>query len=178
MAHIEKEMICRICFTGSTDEGTEFEMLAPCLCKGSTKWIHRSCLDKWRKTNLNHTNGHMCEICHHPYAIIKIQPTFMNFALSNWGIAGIFVYVSTIITSIMSIFYGYKAYLFDLKVRPVKLMKLSLLQKIRRYYMYGYEGKKVFHFISMLFLVFLNKIVYSEWKAKNTKEIVIGEIGL
>lgn len=34
---------CRICL-----EGEEGEMIAPCACSGSIKWVHRACLDKWR----------------------------------------------------------------------------------------------------------------------------------
>lgn len=38
---------CRICF----EEGGE--LIAPCLCKGSSKWIHRDCLNHWRVSGSN-----------------------------------------------------------------------------------------------------------------------------
>ena len=40
----ENEMICRICLEGDDREC----MIAPCLCSGSSKWVHRHCLDQWR----------------------------------------------------------------------------------------------------------------------------------
>ncbi|MED6175630.1 hypothetical protein PIB30_080231, partial [Stylosanthes scabra] len=36
---------CRICL----DIGGE-DLIAPCHCKGTQKYVHRSCLDNWRST--------------------------------------------------------------------------------------------------------------------------------
>lgn len=35
---------CRICL----EEDHPEDMIAPCKCKGSSKWVHRACLDQWR----------------------------------------------------------------------------------------------------------------------------------
>ncbi|KAG7338913.1 ring-variant domain containing protein [Nitzschia inconspicua] len=35
---------CRICL----EEDAIETMIAPCKCKGSSKWVHRDCLDEWR----------------------------------------------------------------------------------------------------------------------------------
>ena len=39
------EKTCRICLD---DEGTDF--IAPCACKGTQRYVHRSCRDRWRAT--------------------------------------------------------------------------------------------------------------------------------
>eukprot|EP00009_Paramoeba_aestuarina_P005928 CAMPEP_0201508442 /NCGR_PEP_ID=MMETSP0161_2-20130828/1817_1 /ASSEMBLY_ACC=CAM_ASM_000251 /TAXON_ID=180227 /ORGANISM="Neoparamoeba aestuarina, Strain SoJaBio B1-5/56/2" /LENGTH=355 /DNA_ID=CAMNT_0047903115 /DNA_START=141 /DNA_END=1205 /DNA_ORIENTATION=- len=39
---------CRICF----DDGNTKDFIAPCQCAGSTKWVHRSCLEQWQSTSL------------------------------------------------------------------------------------------------------------------------------
>lgn len=39
---------CRLCF----EEGTG-ELIAPCLCRGTSKWIHRDCLNHWRVSGSN-----------------------------------------------------------------------------------------------------------------------------
>ncbi len=39
-------MLCRLCL----DEGDDGETLRPCLCKGTSAHIHRTCLETWRKT--------------------------------------------------------------------------------------------------------------------------------
>ena len=41
----EGEKTCRICLD---DEGDDF--IAPCACKGTQRYVHRSCLDRWRAT--------------------------------------------------------------------------------------------------------------------------------
>lgn len=46
MTPVDDARICRICLENS--DGVD--MIAPCLCRGSSKWVHRSCLDKWRLT--------------------------------------------------------------------------------------------------------------------------------
>ena len=49
---------CRVCLE------TNGYMIAPCQCKGSSKFIHRTCLYEW----LNHSkNPKMCEICLTPW---------------------------------------------------------------------------------------------------------------
>ena len=40
----EADKCCRICL----HEDDPDDMLAPCHCKGTAKWVHRECLDLWR----------------------------------------------------------------------------------------------------------------------------------
>ncbi|XP_077316264.1 putative E3 ubiquitin-protein ligase MARCHF10 isoform X5 [Lithobates pipiens] len=37
--------LCRICFTG--DKTLENQLVAPCRCKGSLKYVHKECMKKW-----------------------------------------------------------------------------------------------------------------------------------
>ncbi|CAB4302573.1 unnamed protein product [Prunus armeniaca] len=39
---------CRICL--DTEEGED--LIAPCHCRGTQKYVHRSCLDNWRSTKI------------------------------------------------------------------------------------------------------------------------------
>jgi len=43
----EEEHFCRICFKGGKG------LIAPCVCRGTSKWVHRSCLDQWRLQGAN-----------------------------------------------------------------------------------------------------------------------------
>ncbi len=36
---------CRICLE---DDLSRSDVIAPCACRGGSKWVHRSCLDRWR----------------------------------------------------------------------------------------------------------------------------------
>merc|ERR1719401_2760202 len=46
-SRVDSSGACRLCF----EEGGE--LIAPCLCKGTSKWIHRSCLNTWRVSGSN-----------------------------------------------------------------------------------------------------------------------------
>jgi len=57
------EMQCKICL--ETDGN---DLIAPCYCSGSSKWIHRSCLDTWRSTHAGRAFTH-CGLCGFEYVI-------------------------------------------------------------------------------------------------------------
>nr|GMC73026.1 E3 ubiquitin-protein ligase MARCH8 [Ipomoea batatas] len=42
-----EQPLCRICLD---TEGED--LIAPCRCKGTQKYVHRSCLDNWRSTKV------------------------------------------------------------------------------------------------------------------------------
>ncbi|KAF9148159.1 hypothetical protein BG015_010152, partial [Linnemannia schmuckeri] len=43
-------------------------LISPCLCKGSTRYIHLRCLEQWRTTSPRRENFYRCEICHYEYS--------------------------------------------------------------------------------------------------------------
>jgi len=53
--------ICRICLEGHVDEGES--LLAPCLCRGSMKYVHRNCLDHWRINGFDPKTVTHCGTC-------------------------------------------------------------------------------------------------------------------
>eukprot|EP00440_Ansanella_granifera_P051489 gb/GFBE01055822.1/.p1 GENE.gb/GFBE01055822.1/~~gb/GFBE01055822.1/.p1 ORF type:complete len:228 (+),score=43.27 gb/GFBE01055822.1/:1-684(+) len=53
--------ICRICLESSTDEGDEF--LSPCLCSGTSRHVHRRCLDQWRVSGFDPKTVTHCGTC-------------------------------------------------------------------------------------------------------------------
>lgn len=63
---------CRICFEGETDE--EDPLIAPCLCNGTSKYIHVSCLNNWRHFNENNRAWTHCMECGGEYTIINNLP--------------------------------------------------------------------------------------------------------
>ena len=58
---------CRICLE---EEDSTDRMIAPCLCKGSMKWVHRSCLDEWRRNEQDRAFA-QCTECHFHYHFIE-----------------------------------------------------------------------------------------------------------
>jgi hypothetical protein len=75
--------VCRICY--ETTNTTKNKLIAPCLCIGSVKYIHETCLRSWIITsnssyqeNLNQTNQMIldkttCELCKFQYIINEIK---------------------------------------------------------------------------------------------------------
>ncbi|RIA91958.1 hypothetical protein C1645_736723 [Glomus cerebriforme] len=70
---------CRICL--SSDEPKSF--IAPCKCKGTVKYVHRTCLTQWRKRLVSYDlNGRpqeldICTLCKFRY-IVKQKSKFGN----------------------------------------------------------------------------------------------------
>jgi hypothetical protein len=54
---------CRFCLdTGSADS-----MIAPCLCAGTSKFVHRACLDEWRAQEAQPRAFTHCPSCKFQY---------------------------------------------------------------------------------------------------------------
>ncbi|CAF1576756.1 unnamed protein product [Didymodactylos carnosus] len=57
--------LCRICY--ETDN--ENDLISPCLCSGSSAYVHRKCLDNWRSLNTNGKSFSFCNVCQFKYVI-------------------------------------------------------------------------------------------------------------
>ena len=63
---INKE--CRICL-----QNTDKKFLSPCLCSGTSKYVHEDCLYIWRTTSLNREAYHRCMECRAKYRTKKLH---------------------------------------------------------------------------------------------------------
>mmetsp|Transcript_28679 Transcript_28679/g.78859 ORF Transcript_28679/g.78859 Transcript_28679/m.78859 type:complete len:395 (-) Transcript_28679:173-1357(-) len=53
------DRLCRFCFTAGGGP-----LLAPCRCTGSQRWVHATCLLKWRGSSQRRVGSrHSCEVC-------------------------------------------------------------------------------------------------------------------
>lgn len=52
---------CRICL-GEEDFG-ETQMISPCKCAGHSQFVHRACLNTWRKASNNSMSRLRCDVC-------------------------------------------------------------------------------------------------------------------
>lgn len=61
---------CRICLSDSSEDrlGAE-ELLSPCSCKGTSKWVHRACLDRWRAAERRPDALTHCSECRSQYLL-------------------------------------------------------------------------------------------------------------
>lgn len=72
---------CRICLE---DESTTDNFIVPCKCKGTAKYIHRHCLDKWRATTSNREAFTHCTTCNFRFIIERFNDTIAKQRRRLW----------------------------------------------------------------------------------------------
>ena len=63
---------CRICLEDDSEE----KMIYPCKCSGTSKYVHKTCLNEWRTTSENSDNFDRCELCKYEY---RFEPNNTNY---------------------------------------------------------------------------------------------------
>jgi len=66
---------CRICYETSAEN--EEPMISPCHCTGSLKYVHASCLNKWRSLNMDNQNRSVCQLCRQQFNVVGEKSAFM-----------------------------------------------------------------------------------------------------
>lgn len=61
-----EEIQCRICLE---EEPNDF--ISPCQCRGTQRFVHRECLDEWRRQNINES-FYRCNTCHFRYRLSRV----------------------------------------------------------------------------------------------------------
>merc|ERR1712055_273992 len=71
----EEERQCWVCFASQEDDPVA-AWVHPCLCKGTTKWVHQVCIQRWvdEKQKGNNNTGVSCPQCGADY-IIQFPPS-------------------------------------------------------------------------------------------------------
>ncbi|GJJ72254.1 hypothetical protein EMPS_04611 [Entomortierella parvispora] len=65
-----EEKRCRICL--DVDNETELgRLISPCLCKGSSRYIHLNCLQRWRELSPRKESFYRCDTCHYHYSFSR-----------------------------------------------------------------------------------------------------------
>jgi len=70
--------VCRICFDceGHGAEAHDNPLISPCLCAGSSRYVHRKCLQQWRETSKASGRSqafYRCEVCHYEYRYVRLD---------------------------------------------------------------------------------------------------------
>jgi len=71
----EEERQCWVCFASEEDDPVA-AWVHPCLCKGTTKWVHQVCIQRWvdEKQKGNNSTGVSCPQCGADY-LIEFPPS-------------------------------------------------------------------------------------------------------
>lgn len=75
----EEESFCRICYSNTNPMTGTSDLISPCNCNGSVKYVHQSCLKMWRMKGKTFGNIKKCEQCHGIYNIPGEKPIYATF---------------------------------------------------------------------------------------------------
>ena len=110
---LNEDKICRICYEG---EKYNDELIHPCLCKGTQKYIHLKCLQKWRFVNRDEPEKRdNCEICKYHYAI-KERIDYLKYTIYNDIVSNLLYFVLLIGVSTMLWIADYYLDFFIIKI--------------------------------------------------------------
>jgi len=87
---------CRICLD-TLESGGE-RLISPCKCSGSQKYIHESCLQRWRDEELNLTTRDQCEICRTDFQFIrnyKKETYLITIYSGPWIFPSLYYFISS-----------------------------------------------------------------------------------
>ena len=149
---------CRICF----EDGVVEQLISPCSCDGTSKWIHESCLQKWREETIGRDSVQRCEICKAYYLIERVHPLETYILYNGWGVCGELL-VSSIISLILGGFFwscemGITKYA-SIKIFQLESLKLPYLMIDDNWLAWSYyQGLSSFSSSVIVFLTLLIKI--------------------
>ncbi len=165
------ERTCRICFEGETIDN---ELIHPCLCKGTQKYIHLKCLQEWRKINKdNPEKRDYCEICKYHYAV-KEYDNYLNYKISHDIITNSLIFILLILLSgllwsidYFSDFIFIKFFTFYNHEKNIIYIKFSKIKKNEIYFTYGISVEIytfAFYIINIGLFILLRGYLYSNRK--------------
>lgn len=150
----EKE--CRICL--EKDKFDEF--IHPCLCDGTSKWVHSSCINRWRELNINRKGYYQCMECNYKYKFTR------ELILESYKFESIeLIYIlSGFICYVLSFIMGYMLYLIDVKndMLSVKILTYGnneLLESTRKLFINEF-------YFSVYYSDLFMCVLYNIWQIK------------
>lgn len=76
------EYQCRICLE---EEPNDHNLIVPCLCRGTQRWVHRRCLDEWRSQDPTSPNFYRCRECQFDYTLVENPEDPEVVSQRNWN---------------------------------------------------------------------------------------------
>ena len=107
-------MECRICLDNDNPE----DMISPCLCRGTSKYVHRECLNNWFELSENPhavTNCSECQFAYHKLIPVKTPTNFLVKFIAEQGVLSYFAYLILVVgfATILDSFYTFQFYVGD-----------------------------------------------------------------
>ena len=146
---------CRICL----EIGDINDLISPCNCSGTSKWVHQQCLQRWRAYNINSDYYDKCEICLFNYIISKKGKleTYI-FDIEKYRVSILEIILSLVFTYLI----GNLLWLADMETNYLsvdicgmrKIWKEFELEKDTWYNWVFYQGLAAFILNMVFYLIF------------------------
>lgn len=97
--------VCRICGLDEHDEDEEARvgrslpkrrLIRPCRCRGTMKYVHADCLDRWRWMSPRLESASTCDTCHQAYQLIR--PKYAWFLTHPMFLRAITIFIVVVVT--------------------------------------------------------------------------------
>ena len=113
---------CRICL--DEEENIE-DLIVPCQCDGTQKYVHTKCLERWRQESIDNINYTRCQECLTDYKIEKIGNKSFCFKINQYNIRCLyFIVLKTTFISVI-LYYIFFYLLGFIFIQISKLFGLS-----------------------------------------------------
>ena len=148
---------CRICL----EDGLEEQLISPCSCDGTSKWVHESCLQRWREETVGRDSSRRCEICRAYYLIERVNPLETYKIYDGFGVCGelsLSVVLGWVLGGFLWSLDGTSNFA---SIKVFQLESLNLPYKMRNDEWLAwsyYQGLATFSLSSITFLILLVKI--------------------
>ena len=133
---IRQTFQCRICLEDENDLDT---LISPCRCSGTSKYVHKTCLQRWRYQDVNSPGFFRCMECNEEYIILN------NIEIEDENLFSVFesvyyvFYFQLIVSFALSLF----TLLIDTVINDYSLVKIfptsynnSVLDAVKEDYIY------------------------------------------
>lgn len=141
---LKYKKVCRICYEPKRDDDP---LLMPCLCEGSMKYVHRSCIKKWIENSKVILDNPKCEVCKTQFAIQKKKNIVLNKEKCRKFVIDILIFFFGII--IIGGGLGYGIY--------VLLRKKEIILKEKAWVYFAVTGTALFGFTFLCIGIFCKK---------------------
>ena len=168
---------CRICFEQETEDD---KFISPCMCKGTSKYVHYSCLTTWRNFNRDSEAWNKCMECGEYYTLrykYPIENTKIFTDIKNP--AGIYFF-----QYIIAISFGSVIWLVDVHNNYLAIKMLNFNQTLPQPSLLDYVkddelSPQIFYFSYAMFLesmLYYLYFCYKIYKNVNRKKLYFNKI--
>ena len=146
----ETYKMCRICYGNCNPFNGMSDLISPCACKGSVKYVHGTCLKIWRYKNNVFKELKTCEQCKTPYKNIGGEHRY------QWAIAFLTITIMSAIYLLFTFFVKSLIVLFvTLSNSEVSDLSIDMISYI------PWQNTSHHHFTCVMLLMTAGKLIFN-----------------